>query len=88
MDLLSGAKKVILAMEHTANGTKKILEKCTLPLTAAGQVNLIITEMAVMEIKENRIILKERNNEYSIQEIQDNTEAKLVIDPELKIMQF
>ena len=84
MDLLLGAKYVILAMEHTANGTKKILKKCTLPLTAAGQVNKIITEMGVMDITPDGIVLRERHPDYSIEEIQNNTEATLIIDPNLK----
>ncbi len=79
MDLLVGAKKVILAMEHTANGSKKILKKCTLPLTAAGQVNLIITEMGVMEITQKGILLKEFNPEFTIEQIQEATEANLLI---------
>src|SRR5690554_6516951 len=61
MDLLIGAKKVILTMEHTARGNHKIMKKCNLPLTAAGQVNLIITEMGVMEITPEGIVLREIN---------------------------
>ena len=61
MDLLVGAKKVILAMEHTAKGNPKILKKCTLPLTAKGQVNMIITEMGVMEITPKGIVLSNGN---------------------------
>ena len=53
MDLVTGAKKVILAMTHTNRGKAKILKECTLPLTAKNQVNLIITEMAVIEVKED-----------------------------------
>lgn len=59
MDLVVGAKHVILAMEHTAKGSHKILKECTLPLTAKEQVNLIITEMGVMEITPEGIVLKE-----------------------------
>ncbi len=87
MDLLIGAKKVILAMEHTAKGSHKIMKECTLPLTAAGQVNLIITEMGVMEITPEGIVLKEINPEFSIEEVQAATEAKLIIPADLKPVQ-
>ncbi|MCL2028734.1 MAG: 3-oxoacid CoA-transferase subunit B [Bacteroidales bacterium] len=86
MDLLVGARKVILAMEHTAGDTKKILKECTLPLTAAGQVNLVITEMGVMEITEKGIVLKEIHPEFSVEQVQAATEATLVISPDLKQM--
>lgn len=86
MDLVVSAKKVIVAMEHTAKGSHKILNKCKLPFTAVNCVNLIVTEMGVMEISGEGIILKEYNPEYTIDEIQAATEAKLIIDPELKPM--
>jgi len=86
MDLLVGAKKVILAMEHTAKGNPKILKKCTLPLTAKGQVNMIITEMGVMEITPEGIVLKEINPEFTVEQVQAATEATLIIDPNLKEM--
>jgi len=86
MDLLIGAKKVVLTMEHTAKGTPKILKECTLPLTAAGQVNMIITEMGVMEITPEGIVLKEINPEFSVEQIQEVTEAKLIIHKNLKSM--
>lgn len=79
MDLLSGAKKVIVAMEHTVKGNPKILEKCTLPLTAANAVDLIITEMAVIEITSEGLVLKEVNPEYTVEEVQAATGAKLLI---------
>lgn len=86
MDLLVGAKHVIVAMEHTAKGAPKILKKCTLPLTAKGQVNLIVTEMGVMEITSKGIVLKEIHPEFSVEEVQAATEATLIISPELKPM--
>lgn len=86
MDLLVGSRKVIIAMEHTANGEKKILKTCTLPLTAAGQVNMIITEMGVMEITPEGIVLKEINPEFTIEEVQSQTEATLIVDGELREM--
>ena len=84
MDLLVGARKVILAMEHTAKGSPKILKKCTLPLTAKGQVNMIITEMGVMEITPKGIVLKEINPEFTVEQVQAATEAELIIDENLK----
>ncbi|MCT4613534.1 MAG: 3-oxoacid CoA-transferase subunit B [Marinifilaceae bacterium] len=86
MDLIVGAKKVILSMEHTARGNHKIMKECTLPLTAAGQVDMIITEMGVMEITENGIVLKEIHPEYTVEQVQEATEAKLIIADDLKKM--
>ena len=86
MDLIVGAKRVILAMEHTAKGNPKILKKCTLPLTAKGQVNLIVTEMGVMEITEKGIVLKEINPEFTVEQVQEATEATLIIAEDLKEM--
>lgn len=77
MDLLVGAKKVILAMEHTAKGSPKILKKCTLPLTAAGQVNLIVTEMGVIEVTDKGLVLREIHPEFTIEQVQAATEATL-----------
>jgi 3-oxoacid CoA-transferase B subunit len=80
MDLVTGAKKVILAMTHTNKGKAKILKRCTLPLTAQNQVNLIVTEMGVMEIMDDGIHLIEYNPEYTLDEIIEATEATLIID--------
>lgn len=86
MDLLSGAKKVIVAMEHTAKGdAPKILKRCNLPLTAVGAVDLIVTEMGVIEVTSDGLVLKERNPLYSICEIQAATEATLTISEHLKM---
>ena len=86
MDLVVGAKKVILAMEHTQKGAPKILKECTLPLTAAGQVNMIITEMGVMDITPEGIVLKEINPEFTVEEVQAATEAQLIVAKDLKPM--
>jgi len=86
MDLLIGAKKVILAMEHTAKGAHKIMKACTLPLTAAGQVNLIITEMGVMEITPEGIVLMEYNPEFTVEQIQQATEATLIVARDIQPM--
>lgn len=86
MDLLVGAKKVILTMEHTAKGAPKILKKCTLPLTAAGQVNRIITEMCVLDVTPDGLVLKEINPEFTVEEVQAATEAIFKVAEDLKPM--
>ena len=86
MDLLVGAKKVILAMEHTAKGNPKIMKKCTLPLTAAGQVDMIITEMGVIEVTPQGLVLKEIHPEFTVEQVKAATEAVLIIADDLKPM--
>ena len=86
MDLVSGAKKVIVAMEHTAKGNHKILKKCRLPLTAMKCVNMIITEMAVMHVTENGLVLTEINPEFTVEQVQEATEATLTVSADLKPM--
>ncbi|TCO78792.1 3-oxoacid CoA-transferase subunit B [Marinisporobacter balticus] len=88
MDLVVGAKKVIISMTHTAKGKSKILKKCTLPLTAAGQVNMIVTEMGVMEVTDAGIVLTEMNPEFSVEDIKKVTEAELIIADDLKKMEI
>lgn len=79
MDLISGARKVIVAMEHTAKGDKKILKACNLPLTAAHEVNLIVTEMGVIEVTDKGLVLKEINPEFTVEDVQAATEPTLII---------
>ena len=86
MDLLVGAKEVILAMEHTAKGKRKILKRCTLPLTAPHEVDMIVTEMGVMKITPDGIVLSEINPEFTVDQVQQNTEATLIIPSDLKPM--
>lgn len=87
MDLVVGAKKVIVAMEHTAKGSPKILKKCNLPLTAMAQVDLIITEMGVMEVTKEGLVLKELNPEFTLEEVKAATEAELIISENVKDME-
>ncbi len=80
MDLVTGAKKVIIAMRHTNKGIPKILKKCQLPLTAAHQVNMIVTEMAVMEVRKDGLYLLEVHPDYSVEDVIKATEAELIIE--------
>jgi len=80
MDLVTGAKKVIIAMKHTNKGESKILKKCTLPLTAAHQVDMIVTEMAVMAVKSDGLHLLEVHPDYSVQDVINSTDAELIVD--------
>ncbi len=87
MDLGSGAKTVIVAMEHTAKGNPKILRKCRLPLTAMKCVDLIITEMGVLKVGPEGLTLTEYNPEFTIEQIQAATEAEFLIVKDLAKMQ-
>ena len=88
MDLVAGAKKVIVAMEHTQKGNHKILKKCNLPLTACHEVDLIVTEMGVMKVTEQGLLLTEIAPETTIEEIKTATEAELIISTDLKVMEI
>jgi len=86
MDLVVGAKRVIVAMEHTGKGQPKILKKCKLPLTAKAEVDLIITELCVLEVTKDGLVLKEINKSTTIEEIKSLTEADLIISNDVKFM--
>ena len=86
MDLLIGTRKVILAMEHTAKGQAKIMKKCTLPLTAKGQVNLIVTEMCVIEVNADGLLVTEIHPEFSKEDVMAATEAMLHFSENIKPM--
>lgn len=87
MDLVVGAKKVIVAMLHTQKGAHKILKECTLPYTALGVVDMIITEMGVMEVTDKGIMLTELHPDYTLDDIKAATGCELIISPELKVME-
>jgi 3-oxoacid CoA-transferase subunit B len=86
MDLVAGVKRVIVAMEHTAkNGRPKILKKCTLPLTGAGVVNTIVTELAYIDVTPEGLVLRELAPGATTEVVQRLTEATLRIDPNLRV---
>ena len=88
MDLVTGAKRVIVAMQHTAKGKPKIVSKCTLPLTSIRPVDLVVSEMAVIEFPEGRATLLETGPGVSVEQVVAATEAKLVVSGKISEMQL
>lgn len=88
MDLVVGAKKVIVAMEHTNKGAIKIVKKCDLPLTAYREVDLIITERCVFEVTSQGLVLTELNPLFTIKDIQECTTASFTVSSNVKIMEI
>lgn len=86
MDLVTGAKKVIVATFHTNRGKPKILKRCNLPLTGAKCVDFIVTELGLFEITPSGMILREIQKSATIEEVWQNTEADFQVDSNLKIM--
>jgi 3-oxoacid CoA-transferase subunit B len=85
MDLVAGAQRVVVAMEHTTrSGDPKIVKRCTLPLTAIAVVDTIITEMAVIRVTRAGLVLEEMGVECQVADVQSATEARLTISPRLK----
>ena len=89
MDIVAGAKRVIAAMEHTTReGTPKIVNECTLPLTGVGCVDVIVTDMAVIHVAEKGLELMEYAPGFTPEEIQAVTEPTLILNPHLKEMEL
>ena len=83
MDLVAGAKRVIVAMQHTAKGRPKIVRECSLPLTSDRPVDLVVTELAVIGFPDGRATLLETMDGVTVEEVVGATEADLAIPPEL-----
>ena len=88
MDLVAGARRVIIAMEHTTReGQPKILKKCTLPLTGVKVVHNIVTEMAYIAVRPEGLLLEEIAPGLTVDDVQRGTEPTLIISPNLKVME-
>ncbi len=83
MDLTVGAKRVIIAMEHTNKGRHKILKRCSLPLTAKGQVDLIVTDMCVLEVRPEGLVLTELAPGTTVEDVRAATAAEFIVAPEI-----
>ncbi|MGO8924593.1 MAG: 3-oxoacid CoA-transferase subunit B [Xanthobacteraceae bacterium] len=88
MDLVTGAKRVIIAMQHTAKGKPKIVNTCTLPLTSARAVDLVVSELAVIEFTGGRATLRERAPGVSVEQVIAATEAQLAISDQVPEMRL
>ena len=85
MDLAVGAKRVIVAMEHTDRRNRpKVVRECTFPLTGRGCVSLVVTDLAVMEVTPEGMVLREVAPDWTAEEVQELTEARLVVGEDLR----
>lgn len=88
MDLVTGARKVVVAMQHTAKGQSKVVKVCSLPLTSVRTVDLLVTEMAVIAFPNGQATLMETAPGVSVEQVQAATEAELLISPDIKSMRL
>ena len=89
MDLVAGAQNIVVTMTHAdKRGNSKLLEKCTLPLTGVDCIRKVVTDLAVMEIRDGAFYLLERAPGISVEEIQEKTAGKLIVEGEIPEMKF
>ncbi|MBY0466365.1 MAG: 3-oxoacid CoA-transferase subunit B [Burkholderiales bacterium] len=88
MDLVTGARKVVVAMQHTAKGQSKVVKTCSLPLTSVRVVDLLVTEMAVIAFPNGQATLMETAPGISVEQVLAATEAELLISPDIKSMRL
>jgi acetate CoA/acetoacetate CoA-transferase beta subunit len=86
MDLVTGAKRVIIAMQHTAKGKPKIVEACTLPLTSARPIDMLVSEMAVIAFKDGKATLLETGPGVTVEQVVAATDAKLALPDKIPQM--
>jgi 3-oxoacid CoA-transferase subunit B len=85
MDLVAGVRRVVVLMEHTAGGKPKLLKRCTLPLTGAGVVDMVISELGVFDITPQGVVLTDIAPEVTVEEIRQKTEAGFTVHPDLHL---
>ena len=89
MDLVAGAKRVIVAMEHaTKEGRPKILTKCTLPLTGTEVVDTIVTELCLIDVTGQGLVLREMRSDVTLEQVQRLTEPRLIVEDDIKRMEY
>jgi acetate CoA/acetoacetate CoA-transferase beta subunit len=88
MDLVTGAKRVVIAMQHTAKGKPKIVRRCTLPLTSVRAIDLVVTELAVISFTRGQLTLVETAPGVSVEQVLAATEAELKVPPQVPQMQL
>ena len=89
MDLVAGAKRVIVAMEHaTKEGRLKILTKCTLPLTGTEVVDTIVTELCLIDVTGQGLVLREMRSDVTLEQVQRLTEPRLIVEDDIKRMEY
>src|SRR5437762_14070387 len=89
MDLVAGARRVIVAMEHaTKEGRPKILTKCTLPLTGTEVVDTIVTELCLIDVTGQGLLLREMRSDVTLEQVQRLTEPRLIVEGDIKRMEY